>query len=284
MTFRLTMHDRKAVAAAFLLAVETWRAGHHQAPLAETLAAAGLTRRQKIQAVVDQLDPAALRSQLSLHLAPHIVSLHDRSWATALAAVERRYGPLDAQGLPTPDPLVAARLTLLTDATADATVEAARRALLARQDPWTAAGLLTATAGLNRPQAAATASYAVAQSTAGTKSDRIAARVARLANSRLRRRATVVGWTEPSVAVGLGRLAAWRHYGDQGGLASVYAEGRVPMREWVVGANPCDICNEQNGTRVPLDGSFPVELPAHPSCQCYDVLVEVAAVEARAAA
>jgi hypothetical protein len=63
---------------------------------------------------------------------------------------------------------------------------------------------------------------------------------------------------------------------------SAYARGRgsriaasttgMKTKEWLLGENPCDICQENaDAGRIPIDAEFPsgdLCEPAHPSCRC----------------
>lgn len=283
MTWRPTLADHKAYAAAFLLAIHTWRTGHHQAAIAEALTTAGLTRRQKAVAAARALDPDSLRSHLHTHLAARTGQVYDRAWDDGLRQAERRWGSLDEQRLPDSDPHTLQRIDLLATGTLDATTAAAYRALQLRLDPWTAAALTVNTAGLNTLQAPAVVTWAAAQQQADPR--HAPARIRRRAERELRRRATIVGWTEPSTAAAEGRLAAWRYYGDRQALAQALTGGHRPVREWVVDGNPCDACNAMAGQTVGIFDEFPGgDPPRHPSCRCTTVLREGPAAAREAAA
>lgn len=61
-------------------------------------------------------------------------------------------------------------------------------------------------------------------------------------------------------------------YADvEGNLEAYRQSGVVEAKKWITGAGCCDLCDELNGTIVPLAGAFPGGRPGpplHPNCRC----------------
>lgn len=76
-------------------------------------------------------------------------------------------------------------------------------------------------------------------------------------------RAETIARTETAFADVAGNLGGWK------------ASGQVESKQWIVGAECCDDCQELDGVIVDLDDDFPGDggdgPPLHPNCRC-DVL------------
>jgi SPP1 gp7 family putative phage head morphogenesis protein len=61
-------------------------------------------------------------------------------------------------------------------------------------------------------------------------------------------------------------------YADVEGNLEAYRQSNVVQsKKWITGAGCCDLCDELNGTIVPLAGAFPGGRPGpplHPNCRC----------------
>jgi hypothetical protein len=288
MTFQPRLADRRLLAAAFVAAIRSWRDQHRRETLTVALASTGLSDRDRRRQTVDQLDFNGLHQQLTGHLTPQIAALYAAGWYDGHRTITARFGS-GPDGVPVPVLLARDRVDALVDSTWDGAHQAAALVIAQKQDPWVAAGIILAVAGLNRPQAVSAVNWHHAiTNPPGTVGDdgvkvpgkppspgMVERKLSRFVDQKLRKRGTLVGWYEPGHAVGLGRLDAWRFYGDHGGLVDVHAAGLVALREWTVGGNPCDACYAMKGTRVGLYEAFPGgDPPRHPSCRCSDVLVE----------
>ncbi len=90
----------------------------------------------------------------------------------------------------------------------------------------------------------------------------------------LRARAETIARTELSEAANAGRTEGW---------AAAVASGALPadsQKRWILGPNPCPICQSVGGTTVELFATFANGYdnpPAHPNCTCRVVLAEVGA-------
>lgn len=292
MTFKPTVAQRRVVALAFLAAIEAWRAHHRQEAVAAGLGAVGYSARQRRRLAVDALDFDQLHQQVTDHLAPQIHHLYGSGWADGYASAEKTFGDISTYPAPDPVLLVHDRADVLVDSTWDAVNTAAGLLLAQRLDPWLAAGVLLTIAGLNRPQAISAVNYRTNLATppkpkrladgsdgkplGAPTDDVIQRRLDRFVDTKMRRRGTLVGWYEPSHAANLGRLEAWRRYGDNAGFDELAEQGLQAVREWHVGRNPCDDCNRMAGMQVPVSEPFPGgDPPRHPACQCHDELAIV---------
>lgn len=74
-----------------------------------------------------------------------------------------------------------------------------------------------------------------------------------------RSRAILIARTETAAAYSQGSIAAYR------------ASGVVTQTEWLLGPDPCEICQALDGTRADLGDEFTDGIsapPAHPNCTC----------------
>jgi hypothetical protein len=290
MTFLPTMAHRKAMAAAFVAAIQEWRANHRQETVASALAVYTLTDKQRRQLAVDSLNFDHLHQQVTTHLGPHISDTYTQAWNTAYSDVSKRWdSAMPNTGTPDPRQLVHDRADVLVDSTWDAVNTVAAMVIAQHLDPWAGAALVLTAAGLNRRQGIAVANQRKALAAIGKPTKDVPATVKPLsdqtiqkrldaaAKGHLRKRATMVGWYEPGHAAGIGRLEAWRRFGDEAGFDELAEQGLQAVREWVVGANPCDDCGGMAGTQVAITDHFPGgDMPRHPACECHDELTTVA--------
>lgn len=97
------------------------------------------------------------------------------------------------------------------------------------------------------------------QAREGWSIDELADQIASLAEIHTRERALLISRTESATAYTQGSLAAYR------------ASGVVDRVEWLLGPDPCEICQGLGGAVVPLGEEFLPGVdgpPAHPRCVC----------------
>jgi hypothetical protein len=102
------------------------------------------------------------------------------------------------------------------------------------------------------------------QAAEGWSLDELADQIALLAEIRSMERGTAIARTESATAQSKGSILAWRDSGVVSGM------------RWIVGPNPCPICEDLDGKVVALDEMFADDIdhpPAHPSCTCAVVAV-----------
>jgi hypothetical protein len=135
--------------------------------------------------------------------------------------------------------------------------------------------LLEAIVGLTNRDAQAVARYQATLVEAGTRPATVDRLVDRYGTRLLKHRAQMIARTETIRAANEGRRAVWSRNVQEGTILPERWE-----REWVAivpsDGRTCPYCEEQDGQRAPIDGTYPdgsAGPPGHPLCRCTESLV-----------
>jgi hypothetical protein len=256
--------------------------------------------RAAIRAADIERAVAAVPIETILEAAPAVEEILLRAATGGALVASERHIPLEtlrameaeirvalgsARGLPV-DALVqwsrthaAELVTNLSTETRRALRDVLTQAIHQGQAPARTARIVESVIGLTRQQANAVARFYAANREAGVPLLRLNQLTQRYAARLLRHRALVIARTEALKAANEGRRQQWEREAREGLIDRSRWE-----QEWVAivpsDGRTCPACEELDGARAPIGGSFPdpggAGPPQHPICRCTTNLVRAA--------